>query len=310
MFRILLPTDFSSNAMHAATYAVQLFGKSEATCILMHAQYDSGYVGAMGYSMGPELLKGAEDGLALTAKRFAETTGATSVESHLLFGLFDVVVEEFVREQGADVVVMGKRGETGSALFGSNTTDVIRSSSVPVLAVPDMARLRPLHRILLAADQDAVLPANFALLRTIALRHRAEVLVTHVEMDVPAGAAHRSESLYELALQDVPLTGSSVSLIGSFTAAWPKKWRWRPISRCSCFNKRRDGTYPSPSQWTSLPISRIMLAHDGGRMDRSTLKPLIDLAKRTSSEVVLAHVRDNTVAFDQRADRKQIAELL
>lgn len=53
-----------------------------------------------------------------------------------------------------------------------------------------------------------------------------------------------------------------------------------------------------------------MLAHDGGRMDSSTLKPLIDLAKRTSSEVVLAHVRDNIVAFDKRADRKQIAELL
>ena len=208
MLRVLLPTDYSSNAMHAATYAVQLFGKSEATYILMHAQYDSGYVGAMGLSMGPELLKGAEDGLALTAKRFAETTGATSVESHLLFGLLDVVVDEFVRRpaEGADVVVMGKRGETGSALFGSNTTNVIRSSSVPVVAVPDMARLRPLDRILLAADQDEMLPEDFALLRTIALRHKAEVLVTHVEMDVPADTAHRSEGLYELALRDVPLT--------------------------------------------------------------------------------------------------------
>ena len=64
-----------------------------------------------------------------------------------------------------------------------------------------------------------------------------------------------------------------------------------------------------PSQWTSLPISRIMLAHDGGRMDRITLKPLIDLAKRTSAEVVLAHVRDNSIAFDKRADRTQVAEL-
>ena len=206
MLRILLPTDFSSNAMHAANYAVQLFGRTEATYILMHAQYDPGYVGEMRYSMGPELLEAAEEGLALTAKRFAETTGATSVESHLLFGILNVVVEEFVREKGADVVVMGKSGETGSALFGSNTADVIRSSSVPVVAVPDMASLDPLHRILLAADQNEVVPANFALLRTIALRHQAEVLVTHVEMEVPAGTAHWSEGLYVLALQDVPLT--------------------------------------------------------------------------------------------------------
>ena len=205
MLRILLPTDFSSNAMHAANYALQLFGKSEATYILMHAQHDPAYVDEMGYSMVPELLEAAEDRLVVRAEHFAKTTGAI-VESHLLFGILDVVVEEFVSEQGADVVVMGKRGRTGSALFGSNTADVIRSSSVPVVAVPDKASLDPLHRILLAADQNEVAPANFALLRTIALRHQAEVLVTHVEMDVPAGAAHWSEGLYELALQDVPLT--------------------------------------------------------------------------------------------------------
>ncbi len=106
MLRILLPTDFSSNAMCAATYAVQLFGKSEATYVLMHAHYDAGYGGQYGYSMGSELLKAAEDGLVLAAKRFAQTTGATSVESHLLFGLLSAVVDEFVKEQGADVVVM------------------------------------------------------------------------------------------------------------------------------------------------------------------------------------------------------------
>jgi nucleotide-binding universal stress UspA family protein len=65
-----------------------------------------------------------------------------------------------------------------------------------------------------------------------------------------------------------------------------------------------------PSQWVPTPITRIMLAYDGGKLDRFTLKPLIDLAKRTNAEVVLAHVRDNSVAFDKRADRKQVAELL
>ena len=65
-----------------------------------------------------------------------------------------------------------------------------------------------------------------------------------------------------------------------------------------------------PSQWVPTPIARIMLAYDGGKLDRFTLKPLIDLAKRTNAEVVLAHVRDNSVAFDKRADRKQVAELL
>lgn len=65
-----------------------------------------------------------------------------------------------------------------------------------------------------------------------------------------------------------------------------------------------------PSHWTPASIKRIMLAHDGGVLDRNTLQPLIDLAKHTGAEVVLAHVRDNIVAFDKHADRAQVAEVL
>ena len=64
-----------------------------------------------------------------------------------------------------------------------------------------------------------------------------------------------------------------------------------------------------PSQLVPAPVSRIMLAYDGGTLDRSTLNPLIELAKRNNAEVVLAHVRDNIPAFDKRADRKHVAEL-
>lgn len=204
--RVLIPTDFSDNAMHAATYAVQLFGKSEATFTLLLAQYDAGYAGAIGYSMGPELLKSSEEGLAREANRFVESTGAASVETHLAFGFLSTVVNDHVNERGADAVVMGRRGKTGSALFGSNTVDLLKRSPVPVVAVPEMARLRPLHRIVLASDHGEVLLASLALLRTIALRHRSEVLVTHVEMEVPANTENWSKGLYEVALRDVPLT--------------------------------------------------------------------------------------------------------
>ncbi|MBK9073810.1 MAG: universal stress protein [Flavobacteriales bacterium] len=143
MLRILIPTDFSSNALCAASYAVQLFGKREATYILMHAHYDAGYAGGMGYSMGPELLKASQEGLALAAKRFAESTGADHVEQEVLFGFLSTVVNDFVKEDGAAAVVMGKRGETGSALFGSNTTAVIHDCPVPVVAVPDQGAPAP-----------------------------------------------------------------------------------------------------------------------------------------------------------------------
>lgn len=65
-----------------------------------------------------------------------------------------------------------------------------------------------------------------------------------------------------------------------------------------------------PSEWVPAPVGRIMLAYDGGSLDRYTLDPLIDVARRANAEVVLAHVRDNIVTFDTRVDRKQVAELL
>jgi len=203
--RILIPTDFSNNALHAATYAVQLFGRSDATYILMHAQHDAGYAGAMGYSMGPELLNASQEGLDLAAKRFVESTGATSVETVLAFGLLSSVVNDFVKEHDVDAVVMGKRGETGSSFFGSNTTAVLSDCLVPVVAVPDQARIRAVHRVLLAADHRAVKPEHFMLLRTLALKHGAQVLVTHIAMEDAMTGPPGVKEQYRAALKDVDL---------------------------------------------------------------------------------------------------------
>jgi nucleotide-binding universal stress UspA family protein len=203
--RILIPTDFSSNALHAAAYAVHLFGRTDVTYILLHAQYDAGYAGAMGYSMGPELFKASQEGLDLAAERFAKSTGATSVETGLAFGFLSTVVNDFVKERGADAVVMGKRGETASALFGSNTTAVLSDCPVPVVAVPDHARLRAMRRVLLAADHREVEAEPLSLLRNLALKHGAHVLVTHIAMDAPTTERARFKKQYQAALKDVDL---------------------------------------------------------------------------------------------------------
>jgi nucleotide-binding universal stress UspA family protein len=64
-----------------------------------------------------------------------------------------------------------------------------------------------------------------------------------------------------------------------------------------------------PSKWGSKPIKRILLANDGAPITRATAEPLIALARRTGAEILLAHIRDNIVSFDQRGDRKALGEL-
>lgn len=64
-----------------------------------------------------------------------------------------------------------------------------------------------------------------------------------------------------------------------------------------------------PSEWKPTPMKRILLADDGGTMDEETLAPLIVMAERAGAELVIAHVRTNTAAFDVRSDRMKLSAL-
>jgi len=188
MARIIIATDFSPDALHAARYAAHLFGNTDVTYVLVHAHFESGTMvfdpGTMVPAMPvytPELLEAARAGLAASAREFVEVTGAISVEHQLLLGPLPQALLEMAEERGADALVVGTKGRSGKGLFGSNTSDVIRTSTVPVITVPSGAGLTPLHRIILADDREVMEPDKLAMLRLIALRHKAEVLVAHID---------------------------------------------------------------------------------------------------------------------------------
>lgn len=65
-----------------------------------------------------------------------------------------------------------------------------------------------------------------------------------------------------------------------------------------------------PRTWEPGPIKRIMLAHDGGVLEAAPLAPLRQLARRKKAEVIVAHVRNNSIAMDRAMDRRLIKELL
>lgn len=65
-----------------------------------------------------------------------------------------------------------------------------------------------------------------------------------------------------------------------------------------------------PSQWRPAPVKRILLASDGGPVDKAVLAPLLAIARHTGAEVVVAHVRDNVATFVERGDRLEMGRLL
>lgn len=204
MPHILIATDLSDSAMHAAEYAVTQFGHQGNTYILLHTYMDMTTADPMVPAMTRELMVVAEDGLKSFARRFEERTGATAVRREVRFGPLASVVSDMARSERIRLIVIGNTGRTGLAIFGSNAVSVIKMNRIPVLAVPFNARLDAVKRILLADDHEDVLPRHLETLRLIATLNRSEIIVAHVDADLPGDTVTWTDRMYGIALRGIP----------------------------------------------------------------------------------------------------------
>jgi nucleotide-binding universal stress UspA family protein len=64
------------------------------------------------------------------------------------------LIQKMAEENKADLIVMGTKGATGAkkVLFGSNTVDVISRTHLPVLAVAQHHRYKPIRKIVMPSD--------------------------------------------------------------------------------------------------------------------------------------------------------------
>lgn len=204
MPHILIATDFSDNAMHAAEYAVMAFGPRDHTYTLLHTFLDITTAQPMMPTSTGRLMAASEESLREFADRFIKRTDAEGVELEVIHGTLSRAVNDLAETKRVQVVVVGNRGRTGTALFGSSTTSLIKASRIPVLAVPASAVLERPERILLADDHLDVLPGQLEMLRLLATIAQAEVLVTHVEGDDVERVPRWNDGSYEPGLRGIP----------------------------------------------------------------------------------------------------------
>lgn len=203
MARILLPTDFSDASLHAAQYAVKLFGTRDNTFMLLHTYMDLFTGDPIIPSLTPELMRRSEEGMVAFAERFCRTTDVAEVSHVVLSGPVVNGVKDAVRQHEQDIVVMGRAGTGGSSILGSNTVDVVKHCDVPVLVVPAHQPIAPPRTILMADDHNDMRVRDFTMLHTIAQVANARVLVAHVVEDGEVATPHWSAGIYELALAGV-----------------------------------------------------------------------------------------------------------
>ena len=186
MKHILIPTDFSSNANHAISYALQLFKCERTNFYFIHAFADEVYgpfhnVDTDSFENEKQSIeKKSENELGKLVKEIKERThnpkhhyeAITSFES-----LVDAV-NNFVNIKNIDLMIMGTKGKTAnsSITFGSNTVQVFKYVKCPVLAIPYGYEYTQPKKILFPSD--FMLPykrRELKLLDTLAAQFKAQI---------------------------------------------------------------------------------------------------------------------------------------
>lgn len=216
MAHVLIPTDFSRNALNAALYAIRLFGPEGNRFTLLNTYMMPHGAASTMWNMDDLLAREAIAGV----KAFAEEvrkhcTGQTlDLEAEAQHGDLPNVVARFAGDKDRPVmVVMGTQGASGlqEALFGSNTANVIKHGNFPVLAVPGKAEYRAPKRIVLADDGGPVSRDSLAPVLDIARWNQGEIRVVRVINERSTADAGATDQVFDNLLGAIPHTQQYMS---------------------------------------------------------------------------------------------------
>ncbi|MGB8705163.1 MAG: universal stress protein [Gillisia sp.] len=162
MIKIVIPTDFSENALNAAKYALELFKYFKCEVFIVHAFADEIYEEkAIREKTAFEEVKSKTRKASDKALESFRTDVINifhnpkhSIQTVSVFGSLVDVVNDLVEKENMDLVAMGTKGKTNNKkiTFGSNTLQVIKYVKSPVLAVPASYRDILPKNLLFASD--------------------------------------------------------------------------------------------------------------------------------------------------------------
>jgi nucleotide-binding universal stress UspA family protein len=159
MKRILVPCDFSPQAIDAYRYALDIAAQSKASVDLLHvielpAFHDTVLMPVLNFEA--EMLKDLKDS---AEKQFEALTRKYHIPGVKIFASVEYgqphhVITYYITKNKIDLVLMGSKGVTGvkGVLIGSNAERIVRFSPVPVLVVKRFSK---------GALSDIVFPNTF-----------------------------------------------------------------------------------------------------------------------------------------------------
>ncbi|HEY5326576.1 MAG TPA: universal stress protein, partial [Mucilaginibacter sp.] len=191
MKTILIPTDFSANAKHAAEYGYRLAKQIKADVVLCNAVIVPAEMPQAGFVAWPMeeydmLIDGSTDELKKIKIDLEQNKNGFKplITCFNEAGTVADVVNGIIATKKIDMVVMGTHGSSGlsSFLLGNHSRMLIDSITKPLLLVPASAPETPVKKIAFATDfkhPEKDLEFIYDLI-PLAKSLYAEILLTHI----------------------------------------------------------------------------------------------------------------------------------
>lgn len=145
MDKILVPTDFSNNSKPAIRFAIRMAARSKASLIFIHI-------------VSPE---GDLEKSRIRLEAFIQTI-YQAMRLDILEVSYEVskgfkadisILEYCSQHSDIDYICISTRGASFfNKILGTNTSNLIEKSRIPVIAIPKDYRVKPLNNILYATD--------------------------------------------------------------------------------------------------------------------------------------------------------------
>jgi nucleotide-binding universal stress UspA family protein len=140
MNRILVPCDFSPQAMSAVKMAAEIATKSGSSLYVLNVvevpiMHDSMLMPTLSFE--EETLNELRSNAVKQFGKMKSELASLPLVTEVLYGSPAVVIVDYIKEKEIELVVMGTKGASGlkELLIGSNAEKIVRNSSCPVITV-------------------------------------------------------------------------------------------------------------------------------------------------------------------------------
>jgi len=142
MKKILIPTDFSTNAMKAVTYAAEIAKRTGAAIYLLHVIEPVTDKIRQPYPLHDRLEEEIANARLKELKSLkytlADVYPELTIETELAKGTITTSILDYAENLQADIIIMGTQGASGlkEVFLGSISGGTIGRTTIPVLAIP------------------------------------------------------------------------------------------------------------------------------------------------------------------------------